>query len=221
MKLKQLRKMHGYTQAAFSAKFDIAQNTLSNYERGNRKPDPSWIAKVAQVMKVPADYILDADQICDSRMGRALKEEREVQNYTLKEVSKQTKIPLHDLEDYEEDREPINRYLFLLLCKFYGTTAQEFYIQHDMIDEDIPDWFNGDMEAYLNFKEAHDKDALEETKIFASLSPFSQEDIALLLDFRKLNSFGQEKAISYIRDLTEQYKYTEKESSISEDAGNK
>lgn len=213
MKLKQLRIMHGYTQAAFSAKFDIAQNTLSNYERGNRKPDPIWIAKVAQVMKVPADYILDADQICDSRMGRALKDEREEQGYSLKEVSKQTKIPLHDLEDYEEDREPINRYLFLLLCKFYGTTAQEFYIQHDMIDEDIPDWFN--------FKEAQDKDAFEETKIFASLNPFSQEDIALLLDFRKLNSFGQEKALSYIRDLTEQHKYIEKESSISEDAGNK
>ena len=37
----------------------------------------------------------------------------------------------------------------------------------------------------------------------------------VLADFHKLNSFGQEKARDYIHDLTENRKYTEKESSES------
>ena len=39
----------------------------------------------------------------------------------------------------------------------------------------------------------------------------------VLTDFRKLNSFGQDKAADYIHDLTENPKYTEKELSFSTD----
>lgn len=213
MKIRQLRKMLGYTQAAFAAKYGIAQNTLSNYETGKRTPDPKWLARVAITEKVPADYLLDADQICDGRMGQALKEEREEQGYSLKDVAKKTKIPLQDLKDYEEDSEPINKYLFLLLCDFYGTNARDFYIDHEMIDEDIPSWFDGDMREYLDFLEARDADAKAEQESPIQEEPetplSSPEDKQLLADFHKLNAFGQEKALDYIRDLTEQTKYTE------------
>ena len=43
----------------------------------------------------------------------------------------------------------------------------------------------------------------------------STTDQFLLSDFHKLNSYGQEKALDYIHDLTENHKYTEKESSIT------
>lgn len=45
----------------------------------------------------------------------------------------------------------------------------------------------------------------------------STTDQTLLSDFHKLNSYGQEKALDYIHDLTENAKYTEKESSTSTD----
>ena len=158
-------------------------------------------------------FLLDADQICDGRMGQALKEEREEQGYSLKDVAKKTKIPLQDLKDYEEDSEPINKYLFLLLCDFYGTNARDFYIDHEMIDEDIPSWFDGDMREYLDFLEARDADAKAEQESPIQEEPetplSSPEDEQLLADFHKLNAFGQEKALDYIRDLTEQTKYTE------------
>ena len=47
----------------------------------------------------------------------------------------------------------------------------------------------------------------------------SATDQSLLSDFHKLNSHGQEKALDYIHDLTENPKYTEKESSALEETG--
>lgn len=39
MKIKQLRLMHGLSQKEFAQQFNLAQNTLSQYENEIRKPD--------------------------------------------------------------------------------------------------------------------------------------------------------------------------------------
>ena len=108
MKIKQLRLMHGLSQKEFARQFDLAQNTLSQYENEIRKPDIDLIKAIANTYKVPIDYLLDTDQICDDRIGDALKSERLQQGLGLSELASITKIPQKDLEDYENDIEPIN-----------------------------------------------------------------------------------------------------------------
>lgn len=162
MKLKQLRQMLGLSQASFAKQFNISQNTLSNYENGNRTISFDLLKEISQKYQCPIDYLLDNDQICDGRLPSALKMEREANGYTLEMLSKETKIPLPDLKSYEEGLEPINKFLLEIICKTYGITIFEFYNKNDMYDDYIPEIFNGDADIYENFKEAKDKDAQKE-----------------------------------------------------------
>lgn len=165
MKIKQLRLMHGLSQKEFARQFDLAQNTLSQYENEIRKPDIDLIKAIANTYKVPIDYLLDTDQICDDRIGDALKSERLQQGLDLSELASITKIPQKDLEDYENDIEPINLYLLKKICEAYDKTLYEFYADNEMYDEYIPEIFNGDVNTYERFKEARDEDAMRETAI--------------------------------------------------------
>ena len=162
MKLKQLRIMRGLTQAEFASMFGISQNTLSNYENEKREPSLDWLKMVSKKMNCPVDYLTDSDQICDGRMGAALTSEREFQGYSLQELSNETKIPLRDLQNYEEDIEPINYYLLSIICKLYDITVPTFYNRHEMWDEEIPEVFKGDVDAYLRFEKAREEDAIKE-----------------------------------------------------------
>lgn len=165
MKLRQLRIMRGLTQAAFSSMFGISQNTLSNYENGKREPALDWLKLVSKKMNCPVDYLTDSDQICDGRIGSALKDERESRGLSLQDLSNATKIPLRDLQNYEEDIEPINYYLLDLICKNYGFSVPVFYYRHEMWDEEIPEVFNGDVDAYLRFEKAREEDALNDNNV--------------------------------------------------------
>lgn len=159
MKIKQLRKMNGLSQSAFAKKLGIAQNTLSQYETGQRKIPPELLRKISDTYNTTTDYLLDADQICDDRLGPALKDERQFQKLSLKQVSIDTKIPLKDLSNYENNLEPVNLYIFKILCKYFGKSTYEFYNDHEMYDEYIPEIFNGDVDKYEQFKEACKIDA--------------------------------------------------------------
>ena len=183
MKLKQLRLMSGLSQENFAKQFNISQNTWSNYENENRAISLDLIKKIAQKFQCPTDYLLDNDQIYDGRIAGALTDERIANGYTLKELSEETKIPLQDLKDYEEGIEPINQFLLMKLCKLYGKSIYQFYVDHEMYDEYIPEIFNGDVDKYEAFKIARDNDALFEN---ASITPsenlpvFDDPDIRML-----------------------------------------
>lgn len=157
MKIKQLRLMKGLSQAAFSNQLDIAQNTLSNYENGRRKPDPEIIKKIAATYGVTTDYLLDADQLTDSRLPRALKTERERHGLTVKALSEATKIPQDDLRDYESGSEPVNLYLFEILCKEFGKTPAEFYITYDMYTDSVPETIKEAIKKYKTADSSPDR----------------------------------------------------------------
>lgn len=122
MKIKQLRLMKGLSQKEFASHFGIAQNTLSQYERGVRTPDPSFIKEVASTFRCTSDYLLDADLVEDGDVGENLRNARELRQYSIEKISEGTGIPLEDLEAYE-DGEPINLYLLNRICAFYGLSG--------------------------------------------------------------------------------------------------
>lgn len=162
MKIKQLRQMLGLNQIDFAKELGIPQNTLSNYERGRRELPIPLLKKIANKYKVTTDYLTDADLIGDDRMASALEDERQWAGLTLDELSKETKIPKKDLEDYEEGMEPINLFLLEKLCAYYDKSINQFYLDHDMYDEYIPEIFEGDVDRYESFKKARDEGAMRE-----------------------------------------------------------
>ena len=56
--LKSLRLQHGYTQKELASKLHVAQNTLCNWENGNRTVDEPTLQKLADVFNVSVDYLL-------------------------------------------------------------------------------------------------------------------------------------------------------------------
>lgn len=57
-RLKELRKANGYTIEQFAEAVGIAKSTVGYYENDNRMPDIEILAKIADVLNVPADYLL-------------------------------------------------------------------------------------------------------------------------------------------------------------------
>lgn len=57
-RLKELRKANGYTIEQFAEAVGIAKSTVGYYENNNRMPDIEILAKIADVLNVPADYLL-------------------------------------------------------------------------------------------------------------------------------------------------------------------
>ena len=64
-RIKELRKQHGLSQIELGKVLNIAQNTLSAYERGSRDPDTDTLASIAQYFGVSVDYLLGRTDIPD------------------------------------------------------------------------------------------------------------------------------------------------------------
>ena len=163
MKIKQLRQMLGLNQIDFAKELGIPQNTLSNYELERRETPIPLLKQMAVKYKVTTDYLTDADLIADDRMAAALSDERRGARLSLTELSRKTKIPEKDLRDYEAGIEPINLFLLKKLCEVYDKSIHQFYSDHDMYDEEIPEIFEGDADRYEDFKKARDEDAMQES----------------------------------------------------------
>lgn len=57
-RLRKLRIQRGYSQIEASKKLNIADSTLSNYERDQRHPDPKMLIKMIKLYNTNADYLL-------------------------------------------------------------------------------------------------------------------------------------------------------------------
>jgi len=57
-RLAHLRKKANVYQAELADLLDLSQNSVSQYERGTRKPEIETIIKLSSIFKVPTDYLL-------------------------------------------------------------------------------------------------------------------------------------------------------------------
>lgn len=58
MRLKEIRKQRGLTQAEVAKKIGVAQNTYSQYENGKREMDTATLCKIADALNVTVDYLI-------------------------------------------------------------------------------------------------------------------------------------------------------------------
>lgn len=63
IRLKELREEKNLTQKALSLEFNVAQNTISNWENGTREPDIETINQLAKYFNVSNDYFLGKSNI--------------------------------------------------------------------------------------------------------------------------------------------------------------
>ena len=64
-KIASLRKAKGISQKEFGRILCVAQNTISNWENGNREPDRDMYLKIADFFGVSVDYLLGRDGATD------------------------------------------------------------------------------------------------------------------------------------------------------------
>lgn len=60
-RISQLRKHKKISQKEFGAMIGVAQNTVCNWEKGNREPDNESLLRMSEIFGVPVDYILGRD----------------------------------------------------------------------------------------------------------------------------------------------------------------
>lgn len=69
-RIKELRKMRGLTQQALADKLDVNKVTVSQYERGVRKPDINVVAALCDIFNVSSDYLLGKDDVTIRLVGK-------------------------------------------------------------------------------------------------------------------------------------------------------
>ncbi len=59
MRLKEIRKRKGFSQARLAMELNTSQNTISRYETGEREPSLNELIKIADYFNVSIDYLLE------------------------------------------------------------------------------------------------------------------------------------------------------------------
>lgn len=70
-RLKELRKIKGVSQSEFAKYMNVAQNTVSRWENGDRLMDTDTLIRAADYFDVTADYLLNRNSkqiAADSRI---------------------------------------------------------------------------------------------------------------------------------------------------------
>lgn len=132
----------------------------SIYKWDRNSPSIDKLQKVANYFKVPIDDLVGWGNIFD--IGWTIKDEREEQGLSLEELSQELNIDREELSQIEEDIFPLTSELLKAICDIFGMTVQEFLMKYEMYDEAIHDYFNGDVNAYLEFKKAEEQDAMQD-----------------------------------------------------------
>jgi transcriptional regulator with XRE-family HTH domain len=63
MRIKELREQAGWSQKVRGEKLGVAQNAVSNWERGTRSPDSKTLGKIADLFGVTVDYLLERTSV--------------------------------------------------------------------------------------------------------------------------------------------------------------
>ncbi len=61
--LKELRKQRKMTQAELAQKMNVASNTISTWEQGNREPSCADLKKLADIFNVSIDFLLSRSNV--------------------------------------------------------------------------------------------------------------------------------------------------------------
>lgn len=159
-KLKELRASKKLNQSDLAGLLKVERSTYGKYETGDSSPDFEKLIKLANYYKVSIDDLFGRGEIYD--IGSAIKEEREFQGLTERELSELVGVSEYEISQYEEDDIPINQELADRIAEIFGMTFPALLYKYDLYEEPIPEQFNGDVDRYGAFKKAEQRDAFND-----------------------------------------------------------
>jgi transcriptional regulator with XRE-family HTH domain len=201
--IKKLRKDNDLTLEQLSNNLNsiygcnLNKGMISKWELDKSEPRFEYAKYIADYFKVSVDYLLGRGSICD--LGNAIKEERENQGLSIKELANSLGIKEQELLDYEYEELPVDSNIAERIAAIFDMSLFEFLDKYDLYDEYIPAHFDGDVNRYENFKKALANDRLNDS--------LSNDENQLLSKFNKLNDLGKKEAIKRVDELTEIGKY--------------
>lgn len=71
IKIKELRKKSGLTQAQLADKLEISASAVGMYEQGRREPDNQTLSKICRILDASGDYVLDLDKSAETHSQKA------------------------------------------------------------------------------------------------------------------------------------------------------
>ena len=168
--IKELRLQANLSQIELSKKLGIAQNTLSQYENGNREPDIEMLQKIANELNVSLDYLIgrtsfkNEAELFDSLgissdgffeaafdFGKLLKVKREKLGLSVINIADALNLTQYDIENIEEGILPINYDLAERYAKVLDTTISKIFSDNEMYDEQILENYKNNIDSYKNF----------------------------------------------------------------------
>ncbi|MDW7668045.1 MAG: XRE family transcriptional regulator [Bacillota bacterium] len=169
-RIKQRRKELGYSVEEVAEKLGKNRATIYRYENNEIENFPVTVLEpLAKVLKTTPAYLMGWGII---GVGNGIKKERELQGYSLKELSQELGIPESELAAYESGIEPISKNLLKNICEIFGITIAKLVLG-DRALNDIPLQLlehyqelgydeNEMIDAYLEFRGVEREDVLRD-----------------------------------------------------------
>lgn len=137
-KLKTLRKRKGLSQQEFSKIMGIAQNTLSNWELGNRRPDYETLNKIADYFGVTVDDLISRQELPEdqpvsssaSQFGNMLRLLREQKNLKQKELGDKFGVKNNTISNWESGRTEPGYEVLIELANFFSVSI-DYLLGHN------------------------------------------------------------------------------------------
>ena len=174
-KIVRLMKRKGLSRYKLAKDSGVPYTTLIKILDGTTKnPQIETLSAIADVLRVPTDYLLGRGDIYD--IGWAIREEREEQGLSAKELGNMIGVDEEVILDYESDSMPISLVMAEKITDAFGLSYVAFLDKYNLYDEYIPPQFEGDADKYEAFKSAVDRDARSDVDSYA-LTPKEEHDI--------------------------------------------
>ncbi|QOR34412.1 helix-turn-helix domain-containing protein [Clostridium sp. 'deep sea'] len=168
IQLKILREGARLSQKKLGEIFNVAQNTICNWENGTREPSYEMLLKISNYFSVSVDTLLGIE---GDRVGHALKEERESQGLSIKELANFLEISSKELLQYESEENEVRIDVINKFEEILGLSYYEFLDKYGLYDEQIPSHFDGDVNKYEAYKRAVHEDMIKENNQYLDTSP--------------------------------------------------
>ncbi len=193
-RISELRKQHGYSQVSLGKAINRAQNTICNWENGNREPDIESLILLSSLFGVSIDYLLGKTnttpsintEISNSKIfSENLKKLRQSKGVYQKDIANWLKIDRTTYVKYERGQSTPDYNILLKLADYFSVSV-DYLLGHS--DSQV-----------LNTRNETDK-RLE----------------SIIENYQKLNDAGKDDLAKHAEHLTYIPEYKKGDSTTSE-----
>ena len=208
-RLKEIRQKNSLTLEKMGEKVGIAKNTLSRYESGKREPKLEVWQKLADFFNVSVPYLQGLDEHTSNR----LKELRNRNHLTLKELGQNVGMANNTLSQYENGKRNPNEKIWQQLADYFDVSVP--YIKGEIDTEYLEKLV--ELLMLLSFPKIvisyGDTDIDDDTKPFISVEIMSQ--ICKSLGYDSKDKFLEiYKKVMKLVDDTETIEYLQEFQSV-------